>query len=90
MTYTVKCNWGYKIYDGEHATIESARASVMEQARLLADSGPNGSGYMASQLPRINRELESMDVDKTGSGTVWSLPGKGGTSWTIKKKSSWR
>lgn len=87
MSYTVKCNGGYRIYDSEFESIEDACKHAKAMFRLHADSGPSGSGYIASELPRIEAEIDR--IKETGSGTVSTLPSGGGTAWTIKKKSFW-
>ena len=87
MTYTVKCNGGYRIYDGEFNSIEEACKHAKSVFRLHADSGGNGSGYIASQIPRIDAEVD--EIQKRGHGTIDTIPGGGSgqMSWTIKK--SW-
>lgn len=87
MSYTVKCNWGYKAYNTECKTIEEACEYTKRIYRLHADSGERGSGYIASELPRIDAEIDR--IKEAGGGTVSNLPkGEGeGLEWTIKKKS---
>jgi hypothetical protein len=90
MAYTVKCNSGYKIYDTECASIEEACDHAKAMFRLHTDSGGNGCGHLASQLPRIDAEIDR--IRETGSGTVHTIPGGGDeqTSWTIKEKKGFR
>jgi hypothetical protein len=87
MTYTVKqtAKYGYKIYDTECNSIEEACEHAKKVMRLNADSGGVGSGYLASQLPRIEAEIDR--IKETGSGTVYTQPEGRGAAWTIKKKS---
>ena len=85
MAYKVACNGGYKIYDKECGSIEEAKGHAKSMFRLHADSGEQGSGYIASQLPRIDDEINSI----AESGTVNTLPGGGSgqTSWSVSNSS---
>ena len=87
MTYTTKCNWGWKIYDKECESIDEACEHTKKILRILADSGPNGSGYISSQLPRLDAELDR--IKETGYGTISVIPDNNESTWMIKKKSSW-
>ena len=90
MAYTVKCNEGYKVYNKECDLIEDACEHAKKMFRLNADSGGSGSGYLASQLPRIEAEIDRIKETGVGAGrTVYTQPEGIGAAWTIKKKSSW-
>ena len=91
MAYTVKSSGGYKVYDTDCDSIEEACEHAKKMFRLNADSGGSGSGYLASQLPRIEAEIDRIKETGVGAGrTVYTQPEGIGAAWTIKKKSrSW-
>jgi cobalamin biosynthesis protein CobT len=71
MALTVKCNGGYKIYDAEFDSIDEACDHAKKMFRLYADSSGQGSGVLASELPRIDADIDR--IRETGSGTVGAL-----------------